>query len=91
MNENQVWTINSVEYVRVVVKNLEERLKKYGMTLPARETIPISSDYRPETNATAELDANDITMFQELIGELIWDTEKGRVDILHEVSVLSEL
>ena len=28
-------------------------------------------------------------MFQELIGELRWSTEIGRVDILHEVSVLS--
>ena len=28
-------------------------------------------------------------MFQELIGELIWSTEIGGVDILHEVSVLS--
>ena len=30
-------------------------------------------------------------MFQELIGEMRWFTEIGRVDILHEVSVLSEL
>ena len=28
-------------------------------------------------------------MFQELIGEMRWFTEIGRVDILHEVSVLS--
>ena len=49
----------------------------------------MSSDYRPDIDATSELDANDITMFQYLIGELIWDTEIGRVDILHEVLVLS--
>ena len=47
------------------------------------------SNYRPELYATAELDASDITMFQELIGDWRWSTEIGRVDILHEVLVLS--
>ena len=59
------------------------------MKLPARGETPISSDYRPELDPTAKLDANDITMFQELIGDLIWSTKIGRVDILHEVLVLS--
>ena len=49
----------------------------------------MSSDYRPELDATAKMDANDITMFQELIGDLIWSKKIGRVDILHEVLVLS--
>ena len=64
-------------------------LKKQRMKLPARGETPMSSDYRPELDATAKLDANDITMFQELIGDLIWSTKIGRVDILHEVLVLS--
>ena len=89
LNGNQVWTMISINYVKVVVNNLEESLKKQGMKLPARTTTPISSDYRPEIDATEELDANNITIFQELIGELIWATEIGRVYILHEVSVLS--
>ena len=59
------------------------------MKLPAKSTTPKSYNYRPEPNSTADLDVNNITMFQELIGELIWDTEIGRVDILHEVLVLS--
>ena len=45
----------------------------------------MSSDYRPELDATEELDGNDITMFQDLIGDLRWATEIDRVDILHEV------
>ena len=48
----------------------------------------MSSDYRPELDATAKMDANDITMFQELIGDLRWSTKICRVDILHEVLVL---
>ena len=72
------------------MNNPEERLKKQGMKLPARATTLMSSDCITELNETAELDVNDITMFQELIGELGWSTEIGIVDILHEVSVLSE-
>ena len=59
------------------------------MKLLARETTAMTSNCRPELDATAELDANDITMFQEFIGDLRWATEIGRVDILHEVLVLS--
>ena len=86
-----MWTISNVDYVKAVSKNLEERLKKQGMKLPAMETTPMSSYYRTEPDATSELDAKDITMFQELIGEPIWATEIGRVDILHEVLVLLAL
>ena len=35
------------------------------------------------------MDAKDITMFQELIGEMRWSIKIGRVDIFYEVSVLS--
>ena len=50
--------------MKAVVKNLEQRLKKQGMKLPDRATTPVSSNYMPELDATAELDKNDITMFQ---------------------------
>ena len=72
-----------------VAKNLEQKLKKQGMKLPCRETTPMSSDYRLELDTTEELDADDITMFQGLIGDLRWAKYIGRVDILHEASVLS--
>ena len=75
--------------MKTIVKNLEGRFKKQGMKLPARAKTPISSNFRPELDATAKLDANYITMFQELIGYMRWATEIGRVDILHEVLGLS--
>ena len=49
----------------------------------------MSSDHKPELDATSELDPYGITMHQELIGELGWAIKIGRVDILHEVLVLS--
>ena len=52
------------DYVKLVVKNLEERLKKQCIQLPDRATTHMSSDYITELDATSELNANDITMFQ---------------------------
>ena len=75
--------------MKVVLNNLEESLKKQVIKLPSRAKTSMSSDYRPDLDATAELDAKDITMFQELIGEPRWATEMGRVDIFHKVLVLS--
>ena len=59
------------------------------MGLPRRSETPMSSDYTPELYATTELESDGITMYQELIGALIWVIEIRRVDIEHEVSLLS--
>ena len=49
----------------------------------------MSSDYKPELDAIAELDPDGITMYHELIGELRWVIKIGKFDILHEVSLIS--
>ena len=46
--------------------------------------------FSPELDVTEELNEDDTTYFQELIGVLRWATEIGRVDILLEVSLLSQ-
>ena len=50
----------------------------------------MTTDYVPELDTTPELNADDVQYYQELIGMLRWGTEIGRVDILHEVSLLSQ-
>ena len=50
----------------------------------------MSGDYAPELDGTDELGEEDVRLFQELIGVLRWATELGRVDILFEVSILSQ-
>ena len=50
----------------------------------------MSGDYLPELDGTDKLSADDVRLFQELIGVLRWATELGRVDILFEVSILSQ-
>ena len=44
----------------------------------------------PELDGTPELGPDDHRFFQEMIGMLRWATELGRVDVLHEVSLLSQ-
>ncbi|MEM7003142.1 MAG: Ty1/Copia family ribonuclease HI, partial [Pseudomonadota bacterium] len=90
LNGRSMWTMTSVDYVNASVKNVEESIKKFGLKLPKRSTTPMSSAFVPELDGTAELDSDRLTLYQELIGVLRWATEIGRVDILHEVSILSQ-
>jgi len=84
------WTMNSEKYVTEAVKNVEERLAEVGKGLPKKGLTPFSSNsYHPAHDVTAELNAEDTTYFQELIGVLRWAVELGRVDILLEVALLS--
>eukprot|EP00560_Eucampia_antarctica_P003307 CAMPEP_0197842224 /NCGR_PEP_ID=MMETSP1437-20131217/46620_1 /TAXON_ID=49252 ORGANISM="Eucampia antarctica, Strain CCMP1452" /NCGR_SAMPLE_ID=MMETSP1437 /ASSEMBLY_ACC=CAM_ASM_001096 /LENGTH=144 /DNA_ID=CAMNT_0043452077 /DNA_START=378 /DNA_END=812 /DNA_ORIENTATION=- len=49
---------------------------------------PMASGYIPELDMTPNLDFDNTQFYPELIGMLRWATEIGRVDILHEVSIL---
>ena len=89
LHGKKVWSMTSHDYIKAITDNLLQRIGKLGLVLPTRVDTPMSSAYRPELDASAELDSDGITMYQELIGELRWAIEIGRVDILHEVSVLS--
>ena len=77
------------EYVKNAIKTVEDQLKKRGMRLPTRATTPMLAGYYPETDSSPELDIEDTTLLQELIGILCWAVEIGRVDILTELSMLS--
>ena len=50
----------------------------------------MTKSYYPELDATPELLPDDVTLYQEIIGMMRWATEIGRVDILHEISLLSQ-
>lgn len=85
------WTISSEKYVEAAVNNVKEILKKNNRyKLPKGMKTPMSGNYLPELDGSPELGSADITLFQELIGILRWATELGRVDILFEVSILSQ-
>ena len=90
-NRHEMWTMSSVDYVKAAVKNVKETVKNSNRwRLPKKAVTPMSDSFSPEMDGSAELGQSDHTFYQELIGVLRWATEIGRVDILLEVSLLSQ-
>ena len=85
-----VWAISSVDYVKAAVKNVQEAIKDRPWKLPKRAPTPMTQSFIPELDDSTELNDSDQTYYQELIGVLRWATEIGRIDILPEVSLLSQ-
>ena len=56
--------------------------------MPSKCDTPMKSAYRPELDDTAELKAEGVQYYQELVGVLRWAVELGRVDILYEVATM---
>jgi hypothetical protein len=81
--------MSSEAYVKQAVSDVETELAKVDQCLPTRVTTPVSQGYRPELDASAELDAKRGQYFQSLIGILRWICELGRLDILVPTSMLS--
>lgn len=90
INGIKCWTITSVDYINATVKTIEERIKNTKWLIPSKAVMPMDSTFVPELDVSDELSADDVTMYQEIIGMLRWSTELGRVDILCELSILSQ-
>ena len=91
INNIKCWTVSSHDYVKAAIKNVQEAIKNTSRKLPTKHVeAPMSASYVPELDVTEELSEEDTTFYQELIGVLRWATEIGRVDILLEVSLLSQ-
>ena len=86
---NEFWTMSSSKYCKAAITNVEERCALDGKRLPTKCKTPMVTKYAPEMDVTAELKADGIQYFQELIGVLRQACEIGRVDILLESSLLS--
>lgn len=89
LNSKAMWTMSSTDYLKAAIKTVEERLQKSGKTLSTKIDVPMPQIYYPELDKSPELDGDDITMYQELVGILRWAVEIGRVDVLMELSMLS--
>ena len=84
------WTITSEDYLTAAVKTIKESDAIKRWRWPTRVSTPMTASFVPEWDDSPELDSEDITFYQEMIGMLRWATEIGRVDIQHEVSILSQ-
>ena len=89
-NGQHCWSLSSDKYVNAAVQNVDETIKKRGRKIPTKVRTPMTSDFVPELDSSPELNKEDTTLYQELIGILRWATELGRADILYEVSILSQ-
>ena len=90
INNHEAWTITSHTYIKAAISNVETHIRTMNKRLPTRVSTLMTSNYVPELDATPELSSSDTQYYQELIGILRWATELGRVDILLEVSLLSQ-
>ena len=91
-NAKSVWSSSSSQYVRTAVKNVDEYLKSntsVSWKVPAKAQMLMWVSYRPELDVSLELNHDDASYYQMLIGVLRWIVELGRVDICLEVSMLS--
>ena len=57
-----------------------------SMKLTTKVTTLIWNNYRPELYETNEVEQIELTIYQEVIWELRWEIEIGRLEMLHEVS-----
>ena len=91
----KAWAIGSATYVKEAVRIAEAHMKinnlSYSSSRRVGRSTPFSdTSYRPELDASNLCDDNLTTIYQNLIGILRWTCELGRIDILHEVSLLSQ-
>jgi hypothetical protein len=85
----KAWAISSDTYVRRAVEEVERELAKVGKQLKKKVVSPLASGYRPELDASPELDENRASYFASLMGVLRWCIELGRIDIIVEVNLLA--
>ena len=79
----------SVGYLVSTIKTLEISLKITWWYLPSNAITHMASSYQPKLDGTSELNAEDTTYFQELIGILCLSTEIVCVDVLGDIYILS--
>jgi hypothetical protein len=89
------WAMGSENYIKEALKTCDKLMHDHQLQFTStkrhgRKTPFSCHTYRPELDDTNYCDTTLLTVFQNLIGILRWICELGRVDILYEVSVLSQ-
>lgn len=86
------WSMTCVDYLKGTIEEVNKTLHESGTALKnfGKGERPYPSSYRPELDVSRELDDRMTNRYQQYIGILRWSIELGRIDILTEVSVLSQ-
>jgi hypothetical protein len=88
--QHSMWSMSADQYVKDALTNLEFHLEQMGKRLPTKVTTPLSSNYRPEIDASPYLDDDFTTFYQQLIGTLRWCVELGQIDIHLPVALMAQ-
>ncbi len=73
--------MSAERYLKEAIASLESDLLKFSKQLPNKIFTPFTSKYRPELDLSPFLDADFAQWYQQLIGQLRWAVELGRIDI----------
>ena len=98
--ESKCYALEANSYVKEAVRIAkarmsEHKISKRGLLFQIKKkkkaSMPFTSqDYWPELDSSEYCDETFHTLYQNFIGMLRWICELGRVDILHETSLLSQ-
>jgi hypothetical protein len=75
--------------VQRAVEEVKHELEKVGKQLKKKVVSPLASGYRPELDASPELDKNRASYFASLMRVLRWIIELGQIDMIVEVNLLA--
>ena len=67
--------------MKALIKNVEDKCRNQKLKMPISTETPMQLSYIPEFDSSPELNTNNITFYQELIGILKWSTKIRWVDI----------
>jgi Reverse transcriptase (RNA-dependent DNA polymerase) len=89
---NEVWYTSPRDYVKNAIVTVEKLLDEdnEGYMLKNSAKNPFPNNYKPELDATDELDDRLASRYLQLIGICRWAIEIGRIDIFLETSLLSQ-
>ena len=88
-NSQKCWAFGLTQYVRAAVDNVEEYLGTKGAETSPQGNDSFIKQVFPEVDISDELDEDEASYFQSLIGVLRWIVELGRIEICCELSMLS--
>jgi hypothetical protein len=92
-NGKECWSLDSKKYVKAAVDIVRGLLAKDGRELKTSKSKhegPMPINYEPELDSTPHCDEEHASRYRQIIGILRWAIKLGRIDILTEVSLLSQ-
>ena len=89
------WALGSNSYIKEALKVIDSLCSKHNIkhssTRRNGRLTPFSDiNYRPELESSALCSDELANVYQNIVGVARWLCELGRVDILHEISLLSQ-